>query len=99
MTALGKKPRLKTAIRKNPYFETIAPGISLGYRRNQIAARRGLWRAGDNCLQCLPQESPWRARLSTDGPALLKGRAEMDFSCTAATQVRHSDGRLLRMLC
>jgi integrase len=46
MATLDKKPRLKTAIRKKPYFETIAPGISLGYRRNQGA---GAWlvRAAD----------------------------------------------------
>jgi hypothetical protein len=40
MASLDKKPRLKTAIRKKPYFETIAPGISLGYRRN---AGPGAW--------------------------------------------------------
>jgi integrase len=40
MATLDKKPRLKTAIRKKPYFETIAPGISLGYRRN---AGPGAW--------------------------------------------------------
>jgi integrase len=46
MATLDKKPRLKTAIRKKPYFETIAPGVSLGYRRNQGA---GAWlvRAAD----------------------------------------------------
>jgi hypothetical protein len=46
MATLDKKPRLKTAIRKKPYFETIAPGISLGYRWNQGA---GAWfvRAAD----------------------------------------------------
>jgi hypothetical protein len=32
--------RLKLAIRKKPYFTTIAPGISLGYRRTQGA---GSW--------------------------------------------------------
>jgi hypothetical protein len=40
MASLDKKPRLKTAIRKKPYFETIAPGVALGYRRNQGA---GAW--------------------------------------------------------
>jgi hypothetical protein len=46
MASLDKKPRLKTAIRKKPYFETIAPGVSLGYRRNRSA---GAWlvRAAD----------------------------------------------------
>jgi integrase len=46
MASLDKKPRLKNPIRKKPYFETIAPGISLGYRRNQGA---GAWmvRAAD----------------------------------------------------
>jgi hypothetical protein len=46
MASLDKKPRLRTVIRKKPYFETIAPGISLGYRRNQGA---GAWlvRAAD----------------------------------------------------
>jgi hypothetical protein len=36
MATLDKKPRLKAAIRKKPYFETIA----LGYRRN---AGAGAW--------------------------------------------------------
>jgi hypothetical protein len=40
MATLDKKPRLKNPIRKKPYFETIAPGIALGYRRNQGA---GAW--------------------------------------------------------
>jgi hypothetical protein len=49
MASLDKKPRLnndKCPIRKKPYFETIAPGIALGYRRNQGA---GAWlvRAAD----------------------------------------------------
>jgi hypothetical protein len=46
MAALDKKPRLKNAVRKKPYFETIAPGVSLGYRRNKGA---GAWvvRAAD----------------------------------------------------
>lgn len=46
MASLDKKPRLKNPIRKKPYFETIAPGIALGYRRNQGA---GAWlvRAAD----------------------------------------------------
>jgi integrase len=46
MATLDKKPRLKNPIRKKPYFETIAPGIALGYRRNQGA---GAWlvRAAD----------------------------------------------------
>jgi hypothetical protein len=38
--------RLKLAVRKKPYFVTIAPGIGLGYRRNKTA---GSWvvRAAD----------------------------------------------------
>jgi integrase len=33
--SLVKKPRLKLPVRGKPYFSEIAPGISLGYRRNQ----------------------------------------------------------------
>jgi hypothetical protein len=49
MASLDKKPRLnndKTPIRKKPYFESISPGVALGYRRNQGA---GAWlvRAAD----------------------------------------------------
>jgi hypothetical protein len=46
MASLDRKPRLKTGIRRKPYFETIAPGVSLGYRRNKGA---GAWlvRAAD----------------------------------------------------
>jgi integrase len=33
--SLAKKPRLKLPLRGKPYFIEIAPGISLGYRRNQ----------------------------------------------------------------
>jgi integrase len=32
---LEKKPRLKLAVRKKPFFVQITPGVSLGYRRNQ----------------------------------------------------------------
>jgi hypothetical protein len=44
--SLKKTPRLKGAARKKPYFETVAPSVSLGYRRNQGA---GSWvvRAAD----------------------------------------------------
>src|ERR1700679_444056 len=46
MAELDKKPRLRLKQRKKPYFIEIAPGISLGYRRNQ---RAGSWivRAAD----------------------------------------------------
>jgi integrase len=46
MSSLDKKPRLKNPIRKKPYFENIAPGVSLGYRRSKGA---GAWivRAAD----------------------------------------------------
>jgi integrase len=40
MSSLDKKPRLKNPVRKKAYFETVAPGVSLGYRRNQGA---GAW--------------------------------------------------------
>jgi integrase len=38
--------RLKSAVRKKPYFVTVAPGVGLGYRRNKTA---GSWvvRAAD----------------------------------------------------
>lgn len=44
--SLKKTPRLGLAVRKKPYFETVSPGVSLGYRRNQGA---GAWlvRAAD----------------------------------------------------
>jgi integrase len=46
MADLDKKPRLKKAVQQKPYWETIAPGVALGYRRNQGA---GAWvvRAAD----------------------------------------------------
>jgi integrase len=46
MAEFDKKPRLRLKLRKKPYFIEIAPGISLGYRRNQGA---GSWivRAAD----------------------------------------------------
>ena len=44
--SLKKTPRVGLPVRKKPYFETVAPGVSLGYRRNQGA---GTWlvRAAD----------------------------------------------------
>lgn len=41
-TSLQKTPRTAkdVAVRRKPYFETIAPGIALGYRRNR---RGGVW--------------------------------------------------------
>jgi integrase len=35
MAEFDKKPRLKLKQRKKPYFVEIAPGVSLGYRRNR----------------------------------------------------------------
>jgi hypothetical protein len=42
----NRTSRLKLLVRRKPYYATIAPGISLGYRRNQGA---GVWvvRASD----------------------------------------------------
>lgn len=44
--SLQKTPRLKLAVRKKPYFTDIAPGISLGYRRN-VGAGAWLVRVAD----------------------------------------------------
>jgi len=35
MATLDKKPRLKLAMRRRPYFSEIRKGLALGYRRNQ----------------------------------------------------------------
>jgi integrase len=40
--------RRKLAIRKKPYWITISPGISLGYRRNQGAGTWSVRRTGDD---------------------------------------------------
>ena len=36
----NRTPRLKLPIERKPVFVRIAPGLSLGYRRNQVA---GTW--------------------------------------------------------
>jgi hypothetical protein len=38
--SLQKTPRLKLAVQKKPYWQQMAPGLSLGYRRNKGA---GAW--------------------------------------------------------
>jgi integrase len=88
-TSLQKKPRLaKTVeVRKKPYFVTIAPGLSLGYRRNQGP---GAWvvRAADG------KGSNWTQAFAT-ADDLEEANGDTVMTCDQAREMARTMARTM----